>query len=276
MTITAIARNFDGNPNIVTIVTDNTLAEITTAGYFTTDPIKSQVELLNNGEWQWEDTDVVLISYAPDFLVNWFKYDAANGTFVANPAAGGLSNTLLDGRIFVGNSSNIATGVAMSGDTTITDAGVVAIGANKVLSSMLSPLTLKYAAIPISAAEFNGMYAAPKQLIAAQGANTQIIVEQMALAMTFVSAQYAAGGVVAAQYDSTVNGAGVLATATEAAADFTGAAASTTFRQNASVAVAPFATTVNKGIYLSNQTAAFTTGDSTFVAHVWYRVIPTA
>lgn len=275
MSITAIGRYFVGDPNIVAIVTDNTLAEITTAGYFTSDAIKADVEALNNGEWQWQDTDMVLISYAPDFLVNWFKYDAATETFVANPAAGGLSNTLLDGRIFVGNSSNIATGVAMSGDTTISNTGVVAIGANKVLSSMMSPLTLKYAAIPVSAAEFNGMYAAPKQLIAAQGANTLIVVEQMALAMTFGAAQYAAGGLVAAQYDSTVHGAGVLATATEAAADFTGAAASTTFRQNGSVAVAPFTTTVNKGIYLSNQTAAFTTGDSDFVAHVWYRVVPT-
>lgn len=275
MAITAIGRYFVGDPNIVAIVTDNTLAEITTADYFTTDPIKSQVEALNNGEWQWQDTDMVLISYAPDFLVNWFKYDADNGTFVANPAAGGLSNTLLNGRIFVGNASNVATGVAMSGDTTISNTGVVAIGANKVLSSMVSPLLMKYVAVPITAAEFNGMYAAPKELIAAAGANTQIIVEQMALAMTFGAAQYAAGGVVAAQYDSTVHGAGVLATATEAAADFTGAAASTTFRQNASVAVAPFSTTVNKGIYLSNQTAAFTTGDSDFVAHIWYRVIPT-
>lgn len=275
MAITAIGRYFVGDPNIVAIVTDNTLAEITTADYFTSDPIKSQVEALNNGEWEWQDTDMVLISYAPSFLVNWFTYDSANGTFVANPAAGGLSNTLLNGRIFVGNASNIATGVAMSGDTTISNAGVVAIGANKVLSSMVSPLLLKYVAVPITAAEFNGMYAAPKLLLAAQGANTQIIVEQLVLPMTFVSAQYAAGGVVAAQYDSTVHGAGVLATATEAAADFTGAAASTTFRQNPSVAVAPFSTTVNKGIYLSNATAAFTTGDSTFVAHMWYRVIPT-
>jgi len=276
MSILAIARNFDGDPNIVTIVSDNTLAEITTADYFTTDPIKSQVELLNNGEWQWQDTDMVLISYDPDFIVNWFKYDAANGAFVANPAAGGLSNTLSNGRIFVGNASNVATGLAMTGDITISNTAVTAIGANKVLSSMISPLVLKYAAVPISATEFNGMYATPKQLIAAQGADTQIIVEQMALAMTFGAAQYAAGGVVAAQYDSTAHGAGVLATATEAAADFTGAAASTTFRSLSSVAVAPFSTTVDKGIYLSNQSGAFTTGDSDFVAHIWYRVIPTA
>jgi hypothetical protein len=134
---------------------------------------------------------------------------------------------------------------------------------------------LRVASVAVSAAEFNGMYAAPKLLIAAPGANKQIIVDQMELVMTFVSAQYAAGGVVAAQYDSTVHGAGVLATATEAAADFTGAAASTTFRSFGSTAVAPFSTTVNKGIYLSNATAAFTTGDSTFVAKIHYRIVPT-
>lgn len=274
MSITAIGRYFVGDPNIVAIVTDNTLAEITTADYFTTDPIKSQVELLNNGEWQWQDTDMVLISYAPDFLVNWFKYDAATGTFVANPAAGGLSNTLLDGRIFVGNSSNIATGVAMSGDTTISNTGVVAIGANKVLSSMVSPLLLKYAAVPITAAEFNGMYDAPKLLVAAGGANTLVVLEQMQLAMTYNSAAYAAGGVAAVQYDSTVHGAGVLASTTKAAAVFQ-ATASNTFTFNAGVVDLPFATTVNKGLYLSNLTGAFTTGDSDMVAHIWYRTIPT-
>ncbi len=134
----------------------------------------------------------------------------------------------------------------------------------------------QYASVAISAAEFNGMYAAPKLLIAAPGANKLIVVDQMELVMTFVSAQYAAGGVVAAQYDSTVHGAGVAATNTEAAADYTGAAASTTFRFNGSVAVAAFTTSVNKGLYLSNQTGAFTTGDSTFVAKIHYRIIATA
>jgi hypothetical protein len=274
MAITAIGRYFVGDPNIVAIVTDNTLAEITTAGYFTSAAIKADVEALNNGEWQWQDTDQVLISYAPDFLVNWFKYSAADEAFVANPAAGGLSSTLLDGRIFVGNAGNVATGVAMSGDTTITNAGVVAIGANKVLSSMISPLIRKYVAVPITAAEFNGMYAAPKLLVAAGGANTLLVLDQLQLAMTYDSAAYAAGGVAAVQYDSTANGAGVIASTTLAAATFQ-ATASTTFTMNAGVVALPFTTTVNKGLYLSNITGAFTTGDSDMVAHVWYRTIPT-
>lgn len=274
MSITAIARNFNGDPNIVTIVCDNTLAEITTAGYLTDAAIAADIEALNNGAFEWSDSDIVLISYAPDFLVNWFKYDADNATFVANPAAGGLSNTLLDGRIFVGNSSNIATGVAMSGDATMANTGALTIGANKVLSSMISPLVLKYVAVPITAAEFNGMYADPKQLVAAAGANTLIVLEQMQLAMTYNSAAYAAGGVAAVQYDSTVHGAGVIASTTKAAAVFQ-ATASNTFTFNAGVVDLPFATTVNKGLYLSNLTGAFTTGDSDMVAHIWYRVVPT-
>ncbi len=274
MSITAIGRYFVGDPNIVAIVTDDVLATITTAGYLTGTDIAADIELLNNGEFQWMDTDIVLISYAPDFIVNWFKYDAVNATFVANPAAGGLSNSLLDGRIFVGNGANIATGVAMSGDTTISNTGVVAIGANKVLSSMISPLIRKYTTVAITAAEFNGMYAAPKLLLAAGGANTLQVIDQLQLVMTYGSANYAAGGVAAVQYDSTANGAGVIASTTLAAATFQ-AAASTTFTMNAGVVALPFTTTVNKGLYLSNITGAFTTGDSAMVAHIWYRTIPT-
>lgn len=43
-----------------------------------------------------------------------------------------LSDNLLSGRIFIGNTSDLATGVVPSGDWTITTAGVNTIGANKV------------------------------------------------------------------------------------------------------------------------------------------------
>ena len=138
------------------------------------------------------------------------------------------------------------------------------------------PLTnLVYATAAISAAEFNGMYAAPKLLVAAGGANTLLVLDKCELVMTYGAANYAAGGVAAIQYDSTANGAGVIASTTLSAATFL-AAASTTFTFNGGVVPAPFTTTVNKGFYLSNITGAFTTGDSTFVAHIWYKVIPTA
>lgn len=141
------------------------------------------------------------------------------------------------------------------------------------------PLTNEaYVAVPITAAEFNGMYAAPKVLIAAPGANKLIVVKRMVLAMTFVSAAYAAGGVVAAQYDSTVHGAGVLATNAQQASDFAAAASDAFLFNGASGddSDALFSAAVNKGLYLSNATGAFTTGDGTWVAHIWYSVIPTA
>jgi len=41
---------------------------------------------------------------------------------------GKLTSTLASGQIFVGNGSSAATGVAMSGDATMTNAGVVTVG----------------------------------------------------------------------------------------------------------------------------------------------------
>lgn len=138
---------------------------------------------------------------------------------------------------------------------------------------------LRYASVAVTSAEFKGAYAAPKLLIAAPGANQMIVVDQMQMVMTYGSANYANGGVVFAQYDSTANGAGVKATLTEAAADFF-AAASTTFAfsgtQGNTVGALPFSTTVNKGLYLSNATGAFDTGDSAFVVKIFYRIIATA
>lgn len=277
MSITAIGRGFDGNPNIVGIITDNTLAEITTAGYWTSDAIQADILALQNGTFQWQDTDIVLINYAPNFLVNWFKYDATNETFVANPAAGGLTNTLINGNFLVGNVSNIATSVTPTGDVTFNNAGVFAIGANKVLSSMISPLVRKYIAVPISAAQFNGMYATPIELLPAGGANTLHVIDQAQLVLTYGSVAFANGGTVLVQYDSTPNGAGVAASTTNITNAVVQAAnSSRTWTMTAGVATLPFTTTVNKGLYLSNNTAAYTDGDSTLVAHLWYKTIPTA
>lgn len=175
------------------------------------------------------------------------------------------------GVVGTANITNLAVTTAKIDDLAVTNGK---IAANAVDSSKLALTTVQYATVAITAAEFNGMYAAPKLLIAAPGANKLIVLDRVELVMTYNSAAYAAGGVVAVQYDSTVNGAGVIASATNAAANFQ-AAASTSFAFNQGAVPAPFTTTVNKGLYLSNITAAFTTGNSAMVAHVWYKVIPT-
>lgn len=181
---------------------------------------------------------------------------------------------LTSGNILVGSAGNVPTSVAMSGDATIVASGAVTVANNAINSAKMAATMLKYTTVAISAAEFNGMYAAPKLLLAAGGANTLHVLDKLDLLMTYVSANYAAGGVAAVQYDSTINGAGVIASSTLSAATFQ-AAASTGFVFNGGVVPQTFSTCVNKGLYLSNITGAFTTGDSTFVGHLWYKTIPT-
>jgi hypothetical protein len=204
------------------------------------------------------------------FGIDDFLFNATITTGLGTSAAKAASNNSLSTVASTAGSGFTAGNFTTAADTagTIQDSG---FNVDNIL---------RVASVAISAAEFNGMYAAPKQLIAAPGANKLIVVDRLELIMTFGAAQFASGGVVAAQYDSTVHGAGVLATNSEAAADFTGAAASTTFVFNGNagntVGAMPFSTTVNKGLYLSNATGAFTTGDSTFVAKVHYRIVATA
>ena len=49
-----------------------------------------------------------------------------------------LTSALADGKIFVGNVSNVATAVTPSGDVTISNAGVTAIGATKITDAMIN------------------------------------------------------------------------------------------------------------------------------------------
>lgn len=140
----------------------------------------------------------------------------------------------------------------------------------------LKPSYLNVVEVSLTAAQFNGMYATPVQMVAAQGANTAIVVDSVVMNMTYGAAQFAAGGAVGLQYGNTANLGGVAASATEAATDFTGAAASTMFRFGGGLSTgAAVASVANTAVYMSNDTAAFTTGDSTFKVWVWYKVIPT-
>lgn len=124
-TITSIKREFNLFPNIVGIVTTSDLTAITTADFFTNE--SDNVELLNNGVWEWQPQDIVLISYATN-LIGWFSYDASTGSFVnlitvsfspSNPALPVVASVLNSGTIVP---SNIAVFQDAAG--TIDDSGV--------------------------------------------------------------------------------------------------------------------------------------------------------
>lgn len=220
---------------------------------------------------------------APNFFTYGSPVDTVSQISAANYF---LSEyvSLSVGDIIIGNGTDasfslrVAT-VSSTGVTTVsmgltTSIGTANITNGAVTSAKIASNVLQYAAISISAAQFNGMFATPVQLIAAQGANTLIVLDKVDLLLTYNSAAYAAGGVVAVQYANTANGAGVIASTTHAAADFQ-VTASTGFGFNMGVVGQTFSTCVNQGLFISNITGAFTTGNSAMVAHVWYKVIPT-
>jgi len=213
-----------------------------------------------------------------------FPGTAANGTLILAAAnAGGAFNTTISNATSVGQSQviSIPDVGAATGQFLIKTAALVSgnfpmasgTGGLMVDSGLPAVKGLQYAAVTMSAVQFNGAYAAPHLLVAAGGANTLISLEGAYVLMTYNSVQFANGGVAHIQYDSTANGAGILVSTTQAAANFFDAA-STALYFNPGVVKQPFTTAINKGLYFSNVTGAFDTGNSTFVVHVWYRIIP--
>lgn len=231
---------------------DDTIAQIGTAGYFTEDTYKS----LCVGDF--------IIATGTDasnmFIVSAIDVDTKTVTLESFAASGVVATA---------NIQDLAVTTAKIDNLAVTTGK---IANNAVTSGKLAVNTLQYAAVPITASQFNGMYATPVQLVAAAGSNTLLVLDRVCLAMTYDSAAYAAGGVAHVQYDDTANGAGVIASTTLAAASFQDTA-STVYSFNAGAVEYPFATCANQGLYLSNITGAFTTGDSDFVAHCWYKVI---
>ena len=101
MSIISILRNFNGDPNIVSMVTTNTIQEITTVGFFLQPSIVSEVEALNQGVLQLKLTDIWLI-YAPN-TVAFYTYNPNTGAF--SPIAGGNQGTLIGNELRLFNTT---------------------------------------------------------------------------------------------------------------------------------------------------------------------------
>src|SRR5487761_2319853 len=148
--IPAISTNWSESPRTISITTTDNLSVITTAGYFATQA--ANILRINAGPFVWLAGDFINIVYGDG--QGYFTYDATTDAFVAAPPAGGLSATLPSGDIFVGNGSNIATGVPLSGDATMANTGAMTIANNAVTSAKVSPLLMKYTTTAITAAQF--------------------------------------------------------------------------------------------------------------------------
>lgn len=137
-----------------------------------------------------------------------------------------------------------------------------------------------YTAVTLTAAEIKTMYDTPKLLVAAPGAGKLLVLQQLIMIPIYGTATYTAGGVVNVQYTNIVHGSGYWTTTDTPAA---------ALQQTLTVVINvpcdfPSASSYewtlaqigNQGLYLSNQTADFATGDGTLLCHLWYSVVRSA
>ena len=124
----------------------------------------------------------------------------------------------------------------------------------------------------LSNANLTGMYATPVELIAAPGLAKAIIMHRAFLQHEYSTAAFTGGGSIVIQYDDTANGAGIQAT-NDISSGLLTAAFQRGQMQNGQL---PDTLTVNYeniGIYISNTSAAFATGDGTASYVLWYSLI---
>lgn len=213
MPITSISRDWGIDPQIVRIVTTDTLQTIIAPGYFATQ--EDQIEALQHGDFEWRDTDYVLIVYG--LITGGVK----TGFFIYNINTDAFEEQGVVPAGFVATSAQILT-----------------------------------------------MNAAPLQLLAALPITMAYILNRIWCTYNFVTTQYAAGGAISLRWGPTAN----LASSTLAAATFNGYAADNAFDLTPD-GTDTIANIAGMGIFLSNDTGAFTTGDGILTVNLNYNIV---
>jgi hypothetical protein len=262
----------ENSPNLFTYGSPNdTAAQIGASNYFL-----PQYASLSVGDW--------ILGFGTDTSF-MYQVTAVSSTSVTVESIGAISSvgtsSIINNAVTYAKLQEASAGNVLLGNPTGSAANYEQVTLGNLLQFSgtaleVNPEALQVIEVSLTAAQWNGMYATPVQIIPAGGGNTIIIVDSMVLTLFYGTTQFTGGGVVGLQYGATDHLGGPPASATEAAADFTGASASTAFRIGGGLSTgAPYSTTSNAAVYLSNASAPFATGDSTFKCWVWYKIIPT-
>ncbi len=179
------------------------------------------------------------------------------------------------GKILVGDGTDLNS-VAVTGDVTISSAGVTAIGANKVLSSMLDTGIIQKVTGTISSANITGTsagqfgHANGVVLQAAPGASVALQPVALGMYYTFATAAYTAGGNITLNWGA----GGAALTGLVSAANSVGAASSKAV-MFFPLSTAGIAIVSNASLNLVSS-AAFTqpgTAAGTIAWELWYRTM---
>ncbi len=180
------------------------------------------------------------------------------------PICGGTSSTsALQSVASVGSSGDILTSQGSNLPVFLSGLGV-------------SPII--YTKVTVSVSDIKGMYVTPKLLVAAGGSNTLIYPLAAIFEKKFTTPSYTGGGNTYIQWDSTTLGAGTLASISSTAAivGVTGSTDTSSYILTTTTIISNTSPVINKGLYLTNATAAFATGNSTCYVHLYYSILSTA
>ena len=180
------------------------------------------------------------------------------------------------GNVLVGDGTDVAS-VALTGDVTVTGAGVTAIGASKVLPSMVEADLLRYADVQVTNAQLLALLGTDITLVAAPGANKALLVRSVYLFFDVTTTAYTLGSAaLAIGYGS--DGADIVAI-TEAGFLDTVADDGRIYYLGGAVATPTIVIpTANVGVVLRSTVADMTGGNAanTLSVRVYYSVIDTA
>lgn len=191
-------------PGSVKMVTTSNLATITAAGYLNGAGLQNQVQL--------SPSDIVECLYSYNASTDsgsftWMTVSISNGVITLAETAGALP--LTSAHIYVGNASNVAADVAMSGDATMANTGALTIANNAVtLAKLAAGIT------PSHVVKFGGT-----SNFAGGAATTTITVTGMAATdLPFVQIQASTSAVSVQKVTPTLNTITVLFSADPGAA----------------------------------------------------------
>jgi len=152
--------------------------------------------------------------------------------------------------------------------------GSAQLQAGAVDNAAVDPVLIQFASLTLTAAEWNGMWAAPVELIPAPGPNKLIVVKDAVLDFRPIGGFFANGGDTGLQYSNTPALAAAQATFVQTAATLNGFGLASSVGLIGTVAASANIALFDQPICISNKTAAYTGGGtSLWGVYVWYSVI---
>lgn len=166
-------------------------------------------------------------------------------------------------------SNTTATGVVVTAPPSTSGFVLTSTGSSTIPTFQAIPASpggLASVQVTLTNTQFNAMYGAPVQIIAAQGASTFIFVDNIMINGVTTTTTFANGGPVGLQYGTTVHLGGTVIAPTVAANTFTTFTSSSNLNALVPNIYTPLAVLTsalaNVGVYISNSGAAFTSGTS--------------